>query len=230
MSRRRRDRESDTLLNLDSLMDILSCLVGVMLFLVMYTVLELGSTSFEVTVPSPRDRPVDSRRVIVIASAGTVRVMDTGRPVSDLLTGAEAVEMQDVGAFVRQANLSPPTDSYFQYLLHFDEEAAVLQGRAQAYEVEIRELPGERGDSLSTPDAPSEYAALLDDLDPDDVWLEFFVDAASVGVFRRARGVAEERGFATRWSPLALDFPVTYDLAQDRDGPRPRGTYSKPQR
>ena len=43
MYRKPRGGGSQSILNLDSLMDILSCLVGVMLFLVIYTVLELGA-------------------------------------------------------------------------------------------------------------------------------------------------------------------------------------------
>jgi hypothetical protein len=64
-------------LDLDSLMDILSCLVGVMLFLVIYTVLELGSVAYQAVVPLTRAAPTDARRVVVLCEAGTVRVLDT---------------------------------------------------------------------------------------------------------------------------------------------------------
>lgn len=210
-------------------MDILSCLVGVMLFLVIYTVLELGSTSFEVSVPTPRDRPVDSRRVLVVANGGTVRGLDSTQPVSDLVAGLRTVAVDDVTELLREANLSPPTDQHFQYLLGFDAEAAVADPEVREFDVEVREIPGEIGDSIHQLDDGS-FDELLDTLDPGFVWIEFAVDIASLDVFRRARDIAEERGFATRWGPLEIDFPVRFDLGTGSDGPSPRGILSKPQR
>lgn len=230
MYRKPRPSDSASVLNLDSLMDILSCLVGVMLFLVIYTVLELGSTSFEVSVPTPRDRPVESRRVLVLANGGTVRPLDSNRPISELLTGVQGVALEDVSSFVRQANLSPPTDAHFQYRLGFDEEASILDPQVRAFDIEIRQLPGEPGDSIHQLEAGSSYSAILGALDPDFIWLEFAVDSESLDVFRRARDMAEQRGFATRWGPLELAFPVRFDLGTGGEGPAPRSTLSKPQR
>jgi hypothetical protein len=230
MYRKQRSSEAASVLNLDSLMDILSCLVGVMLFLVIYTVLELGSTSFEVSVPTPRDRPVQSRRIIVVANAGTVRILDSDRPIRDLLTGVESIDIDRMAGFVRQMNTSPPTDGYFRYLLGFDEEAAVLDGATRAFEVEIREITGETGDGLGDINEDSKYVALLDALDPQRVWLEFAVDSASLNVFRRARDVAEQRGFATRWEPHDMAFPVSFRLSDNPGGPPFRTTRSKPER
>ena len=73
MYRKPRGGGSQSILNLDSLMDILSCLVGVMLFLVIYTVLELGSTTYQVSVPVPLDRPQEARRILVLANDLTGR-------------------------------------------------------------------------------------------------------------------------------------------------------------
>ncbi len=230
MYRKNRSEESASILNLDSLMDILSCLVGVMLFLVIYTVLELGTTSFEVSIPTPRDRPVGSRRVLVVANDETIRLLDSSQPVSDLLAGVGSVSLEALPDFVRQVNLSPPTDAFFRYQLHFNEEVSVLDPEARDFDVEVSEIPGEAGDSLHHLAGVSSYTTLLQELDPEYVWIEFGVDSASVGVFRRARDLAEELGFATRWSPLALDFPLTFDLAESSGGPAPRTTESKPRR
>lgn len=229
MYRRPRSSEGASILNLDSLMDILSCLVGVMLFLVIYTVLELGSTSYEVSVPTPRDRPVDSRRVLVVANGGTIRGLDSTQPLSDLVAGIRTVALEDIEDVVREANVSPPTDQHFQYRLDFDPEGSVLDPNVREFDVEVREIPGEVGDSLHQLDSGS-FDQLLESLDPRFVWIEFAVDPVSLDVFRRARDIAEERGFATRWGPLELDFPVRFDLAAGSDGPAPRGMLSKPQR
>jgi len=230
MYRKPRNTESASILNLDSLMDILSCLVGVMLFLVIYTVLELGSTTFEVSVPTPKDRPVDSRRILVVVNDKTVRVMDSNQPVRDLMASLQGAALDEIADLIRQANLSPPTDSYFQYRLAFDEEESVLAMTVQGFEIRVQELAGEPGDSLHQLLGESAYESQLDALDSEFVWLDFAVDSASVDVFRKARDLAEERGIATRWGPLDLNFPITYSLSEDRDGPSPRSTLSKPQR
>ena len=115
-------RRSQTILDLDSLMDILSCLVGVMLFLVIYTVLEMSSTSFQVAVSVPVDRPVESRRLLVLASEGTLRILDPARPVNDLVSSLDIVPPEQTADYVRQINVSPPTDAYFRYRLEYDEE------------------------------------------------------------------------------------------------------------
>lgn len=230
MYRKPKGSGSQSILNLDSLMDILSCLVGVMLFLVIYTVLELGSAAYEVSVPTARDQPFDSRRVLVVANGGTVRVLDPSRPTRDLLTGLDAIDLDEIPARVRETNVSPPTDEHFRYGLVFNEEAAVLDGRTREFLIEIDELPDEPGETPEQLDEASVYFAALDDLDPQLVWLEFAVDSVSIEVFRRARDHAEEHGFATRWEPLALEFPVTYVLTDSADGPEPRRIESKPRR
>ncbi|MEM7416683.1 MAG: hypothetical protein AAF389_14355 [Gemmatimonadota bacterium] len=230
MYRKPRSSEGASILNLDSLMDILSCLVGVMLFLVIYTVLELGSTSFEVSVPTPRDRPLESRRVFVVVNNETLRIMNAAQPVSDLLTFLGGASIDEVPERVAEANISPPTDNYFGYRIEFDRSTAAVEAQIRDYDIEVFELPGEVGERIDALDGASTFEAELGELDPSRFWLEFAVDSASVDLFRRARDIAEGAGFATRWGPLDLNFPVTYSLNQDPAGPSPRTALSKPLR
>jgi hypothetical protein len=222
-------RRSQTILDLDSLMDILSCLVGVMLFLVIYTVLEMSSTSFQVAVSVPVDRPVESRRLLVLANEGTLRILDPARPVNDLVSSLDIVPPEQTADYVRQINVSPPTDAYFRYRLEYDEEIGLLRGRDAGFAVSVDQIPGEQGDPLTGPEEESEFLQLLAQYDPDEVWLEFGVDGASLDVFRRARSFAEDRGFDHRWAPLSMEFPVRFPL-NETDGPGPRDLLSKPRR
>ena len=230
MYRKPRAGGSRSILNLDSLMDILSCLVGVMLFLVIYTVLELGSTTYQVAVPVPLDRPLEARRVLVLANQGTVRVLDPARPVAELTIGFRDVPFEEAPAHVRQVNSSPPTDAWFRYELGYDEEVALVFSADSALSVTVSEIPGEPGDDLSALGRDSDFEGVLALYDPREVWLEFGVDGASLDTFRRARQVAEERGFATRWAPLELEFPVRFALNAQTDGPAPRDLLAKPRR
>ena len=213
MYRKPRPADTSSILDLDSLMDILSCLVGVMLFLVIYTVLELGSTTYEATVPITRGVPLGSERVIVLCDHGTVRVMDARGPVETLLSGFEIVEFDEAEAFVRQVNEGAPVDTYFEYSLEFEPRVSAFLSPLGTLDLRIEERPGLVGDSIHQLDDASRYTAALSRLDPDDTWLAFAVDSTSVDVFRRAREQALARGFATNFDPGSVIFPVTHTLS-----------------
>ena len=172
---------------------------------------------------------MDSRRVLIVANGGTIRGLDSTQPVNDLVAGLRTVAMDNMSQLLRDANLSPPTDQHFQYILDFDREVAAVDPNLRDFDVEVREIPGETGDSIHQLETGS-FDELLGTLDPNFVWLEFAVDIESLEVFRRARDLAEERGFATRWGPLEIEFPVRFDLRAGSEGPAPRGILSKPQR
>ena len=230
MYRKPRRQTHSVELDLDSLMDILSCLVGVMLFLVIYTVLELGSAAYQAeVVVSPNVGP-NSRRVVVLAEGGTVRVLDTRPALAQLLSGFEIVRSVDeVGLFV-EASGSVPTGPYFSYSLA--REFRPTTDLLAMLDLVVEERPGAVGDGPNQLDERSSYAAALDALDPRDAWLAFAVDSTSVDVFRRAREMAIARGFATGFDLLTLDFPLTLPLSSAGldDLLSPISTLAKPQR
>jgi hypothetical protein len=225
---KRRDR--GVALDLDSLMDILSCLVGVMLFLVIYTVLELGSAAYTAEVVASPNIDPDTRRVVVVAEAGTVRVLDVRPPLAELLAGFEIVRtVPEVGVFV-ESRSGTPRDAYFQYSLgHEVRSTSELLGML---DLVIEERPGAVGDGIDDLGAGSAYVAALEALDPEEAWIAFAVDSESIDLFRRAREMAIQRGFATGFDLLTLDFPLTLRLSGDGidDLLSPVGQLTKPER
>jgi len=230
MYRKPKSHRGETALDLDSLMDILSCLVGVMLFLVIYTVLELGSAAYQAEVVVSRERVPGTDRVVVLAEEGTVRVLDVRRPLNELLSGFEIVEsFAEVPVFV-EANPRTPVDTHFTYALRYQPRSTTdLLGLLS---LEIGERPGTVGDSIHALGPQSQFAAALRRLDPRSVWLSFAVDSASGDIFRRAREMAIASGFATGFDQLSLDFPLTLALSRAGldDVLSPVNTLSKPQR
>lgn len=213
--RQKAQRSASGDLDLDSLMDILSCLVGVMLFLVIYTVLELGSVAYEAQVPIGRETPEGSERVLVIANHGTVRVMDLRPPTDVLLSGFEIVRsFAEVSVFV-DGNRRSPADPYFTYSLqHIDRFSADLAG---TLDLTVTEREGGVVETVENLGPNSTYARILDGLSPEETWLSFVVDDESVEVFRRAREMALTRGFATSWDQLVLQFPMAIGLSAAED-------------
>jgi hypothetical protein len=218
------------ILDLDSLMDILSCLVGIMLFLVIYTVLELSSAAYQAEVVGSRERILESQRVVVVAHDGTVRTLDARGPVAELLSGFEIVEtFADVQLFV-DASRREPTDPHFSYALRYEPRATA--DPLELLNFEIAEREGAVGDSIHQLGPDSRYAAALERLDPNTAWIAFAVDTASGDIFRRAREMAIARGFATGFDQLDLTFPLALPLSRNNvsDLLNPVGTLSKPLR
>jgi len=232
MYRKPRARHSAGILDLDSLMDILSCLVGVMLFLVMYTVLELGSATYTAEVPVALGLPPGSERVVVYAHGGTVRILDARAPLDALLSGFEIVRYDEAARFVRQANERAPTDQHFQYSLTYQDRVSAFGDPLGTLDLLIEERSGMVGDSVHELDEQSRYATLLDAFDPDDVWLVFAVDGESLDVFRRAREMAMTRGFSTGFDAVEAGLPLTHTLSAGGVEVllNPRTTMSKPER
>jgi hypothetical protein len=214
MYRKPRPRHASGILELDSLMDILSCLVGVMLFLVIYTVLELGTAAYEAEVPVARGLPPGSERVIVYAHGGTVRLLDARTPLEALLSGFEIVRYDEAERFVRLANERTPTDAYFRYSLIFEDRVSALGNPLGTIDLLIENRTDVVGDSIHQLDGGSRYTTSLDRLNPDDVWLAFAVDGESVSVFRKARELAISRGFATGFDPIEADLPLSHPLSE----------------
>jgi hypothetical protein len=228
--RKLKPRPESTILDLDSLMDILSCLVGVMLFLVIYTVLELGSAAYQAEVVVSRERVPNSQRVVVVANDRTVRVLDLRTPLAELLSGFEIVQaFAEVPVFV-DALEGTPTDAFFSYELRF--QARSTTDLLGLLDLVIRERPDLVGDSLHQLGPGSRYAEALRRLDPELVWLAFAVDAESGDIFRRARETAIASGFATGFDQLSLEFPLSVALAEDEldDLLSPIGVLAKPLR
>jgi hypothetical protein len=195
-------------------MDILSCLVGVMLFLVIYTVLELGSAAYQAEVVVSRARIPGTERVLVVANGGTVRVLDVRPALERLLQGFEIVQTpEEVPVFVESVGEAPADASFTYDLRSTARSTADIMG---LLDLAIEERPGAVGDSIHELGPGSSYARSLDALDPTQAWIAFAVDTASGDVFRRAREMAIERGFATGFDELEVAFPMS--LALSREG------------
>lgn len=230
MYRRKRAQGGGSPLDLDSLMDILSCLVAVIVFIVMYAIMELSTQAYQAEVVVSREPGPESRRVMVVCQAGTVRVLDVRPALGELLNGFEIVEsVGEIERFIG-SNQRRPTDRHFRYsLLHEFRSTTDLYAML---DLQIDELPGTVGDSIHQLEAGSAFAAALREIEPSEAWLAFAVDTASVDVFRRAREIAIAAGFATGFDLLSLDFPLRVALSEDGmdDLLSPLGTLSKPQR
>lgn len=230
MYRRLRKRDGSSALGLDSLMDILSCLVGLMLFIVMYTVMQLGTAAYQAELLVSREPTEGSRRVVVLCTNGTVKVLDVRQPLRELLSGFEIVQSVDEIERFIEAKPRSPQDRFFDYALSYR-----FRPTADFYamlDLRISERPGVVGDSIHQLDDRSRFASALREMSSEDAWLAFAVDSVSADVFGRAREMAIAEGFATGFDLLTFDFPLSVALSEKGmdDLLSPLSILSKPQR
>ncbi len=190
-------------------MDVLSCSVGVMLFIVVFAVIEAkGTNVLEYSPPLLREPPGGGQRILALCTEERVRILDVGDALEELMGDVAYLTYEGVPEFVDAANSKGVSDGNFSYrLVYRDEEYGRFQ-RKRVISVRVDELPGVIGESLAElASGGSSFERSLSRLQAGTHWLAFGVDADSVEVFREARSIALENGFSSGWDPVRISFP-----------------------
>lgn len=209
MYRPRRSRATVDNLTLDSLMDVLSCSVGVMLFIVVFAVIEAkGTNVLEYSPPLLREPPENGQRILALCKDERVRILDVGNALEQLMGDVAYLTYQGVPEFVDEANNKGVSDGNFSYrLVYRDEEHGRFQ-RKRVISVRVDELPGVSGETRDElVSGGSVFERSLARMNEGVNWLAFAVDANSVEVFREARSIALEKGVSSGWDPVSISFP-----------------------
>ena len=227
MMRRRRRRGDEVGANLDSLMDILTCSVGVMFVVVILAVTQARGTSVRVRLPLVQEPPDNVERVLLLCRWGEIRPLRIDRWLGSALTIAQQgnITFNSLPRVVDQMNESLLEDPYFIYRFEMLENQRGLYERQRVAQIVINEKAETPiGVTLqSLREDPRALQALLAELDPEKHWISFQVDAESIAIFREAREVVAELGFASGWDPAQLSFPMRETVlggGPSRGGPR----------
>ena len=214
--------------NLDPLMDVLTCAVGVMLFVVIFAVMEARGVSIKMFTPMLKEPPPKSERKIFLCKDGMIRFFDWGDSAKELLKGIKNVGFYGVPSFVETANKKNITDGFFRYELEYD-EWGFWPSQSRSISVVINPIEGSPGESVEDFKKPtSKLLERLKHLDKDKVWISFLLDGKSLKVFREARGKALEAGFSVGWDPTEIIFPYKECIAGCGGGSSGRGRAGLP--
>lgn len=237
MKRRKQKRNLFENLDLDSLMDIMTCTVGLMLFIVIFAVLEAHGTRIKMYTPMVRDAPMDYERKLFLCQDGKIVLMDF-LPAMEELFGNWNVTYENVPDIVREAKSKRVEDEFFTYSLDYKEwsEGDYWNGRQLYRSISLvvrkrNESVGETIEQLES--SSSQIAEIIKVLSNKANWIGFSVDEQSLDVFRLAREICVEHGLTTGWDPGYIDFPLETviigggNTSTGQYDPRPR--YSKPQ-
>jgi hypothetical protein len=204
MSRRRRGRTAFDL-NLDPLMDVVTNVVGVMLFVVVFAVIEARSTTVPLGTPLLSKPSTGQRRVFFLCSEGTIRRFDWDRAADAAIERAGRLTFSRVPKFVADFNATAPQDGYFRYTLDYQTDTNNPYSATRKVFLVAEET--RRPERRSPTDEARAFADQLDAMNPGTEWLSVLVDGESIEVFRAAREVAAAKGFAVGWDPKRLTFP-----------------------
>lgn len=208
MSRRKRRINLYDNINFAPLMDLLTSVVGAMLFVVIFAVISARSSQVKMVTPRLQEPPARTERKVFLCTNGTVRMFDWDGGKRKLLTGIGTIGYDEVPAMVARANTTNANDGWFRYSLTYDDwSAGGQQYRSISLIAEpIDDLQGERAEDLDT--ASSKLETTLGRLDKRKTWVTFLVDKNSVDVFQKARTIAVEQGYAAGWDPIVqILFP-----------------------
>jgi len=212
MYKKRNNSNKRTEMNLDPLMDVLTCTVGVMLFVVIFAVIEARGVSFKFFTPmQASETPQGKARYLFICKEGRIKPLNITMAYDSLhLSRFTYYNMPEM---IKQANNRNTEDEYFEFSYDMGESSSYWSGSRWAI-ININEkdpLGGDDKDQIITPE--SKVATIIKEIDPDKFWLAFAIfDEESIEVFREARSIANKSGLANGWDPIDIEFPLSIAL------------------
>lgn len=205
---RRLKRWSDPT-NLDPLMDVVTNVVGVMLFVVIFAVIEARSASITMLTPMLTAPKSTQSRVFYLCDGRTLRKFDFDSAQDDVSRMAKGLTLAGLPRMVKRFNDAGVRHGDFVFRLeHQIEWPTRFRPSIKLFLIS----EDARDAAAPSPDLDA-FANSLDALDPAQHWIAFLVDASAIETFRAARDLAAQRGFAVGWDPGSLSFPGRHCLA-----------------
>jgi hypothetical protein len=202
----RRSRQNSTL-SFDSLLDILSNVVGLMILVAVVTVLNSRDITISLGTPILQDPPERAERILFECHDNRVVYVDE-KTIDDQIANC-------IVAYKKKHQKRPGRGELPELFRRADVgsqnyRVKVEVGRSATsfiYELRKPDL-GETVADLHDPQ--SEYAGIVGSLDPRTYFVFFIVRNDSFEAFRAARRMAGARGLATGWHPRPRGEPLRF--------------------
>jgi hypothetical protein len=202
--RRRRD---DAALSFDSLLDILSNVVGLMILVAVVTVLNSQDITISLGMPILQDPPAGAERVLFECHDNRVVFVDE-QAIDTSISRCIRAYKKKHGRGPASRELPKLFERENLGSSNYRVEAEVDSG-ATVFVYQLREPDlGETVAELHRPE--SEYARILGSLDPRKHFVFFIVRDDSFEAFRAARRMARARELATGWHPRPRGEPLRF--------------------
>ncbi len=206
----RKGKSRDSAISLDSFLDIMTCLVGVLTLIIIMT--GIDASQIRVLIPTPVARDTDKRPIFIEARNDELfRV-----PLERLQATANAA-LRDIRV---------ETEGNIEQLLRrigeietADEAYRIDLSYALMGQLAVLPLPEATGYALEDieQEGPTDwYGRILDGMDKDEEMITFIVRDDSFRVFKFARALAWLEDVDVAYELLGRDEPIRFGLAGTR--------------
>jgi hypothetical protein len=190
--------------NLDSFLDIMTNVVGVLVFVLLFVTLAAADAT--VLVRTPLRSETDKQPIYFEAAAGHVIYVESPRgneEVDSFLTGLPRISWYNLSYVLDRVDaFSAQTPNYT-----IDFTGSPL-ARGMGVRWRVRPGAGERVKVVK--DTASAYQHVLRTLDPDTAYLAFIVRPDGLEAFRAARDVATRHGLSSGWEPFEYERDLVF--------------------
>ena len=221
--RRRRDEMDE---GLDSFLDIVTNVIGLMILIAAAIVLHAQEITVSLGAPVLRSAPEGARAVYFDCHTRRVYPREADRLIekthamlngryrhlSGMPTADEAIR------WLNQRGTMPTVEENVRWLnqrgidtRHYNATFVVTKhGHTYGIDALLEPKADNGGDTLKELVDGSEFEQLLKSLNPEKQYIYFIVRDDSFGVFRNARRIARRHGFRVGWMPIRKDAALRH--------------------
>jgi len=186
------------------LADMLTNTVGVMMFILVFTV--LSAAGAVVTHAFPLEQPSDKTKILAVCTAHKVIWLSLDELEQEARNSSGILQADKMDLWARQYSK-----------LHFEKNGFSIQGHVQfangdipkEAEIEISALHGAGEDETKIASEHSSFRSKLQSVSPQKAFIYFFVYPNSEPVFEKAKAIAENANFQTGWYPMGETENIT---------------------
>lgn len=200
------------------LADMLTNTVGIVVFILIFTVLTASGTVIAKMLPIEHDVQVASSEYFV-CTGGRVFPLRSALIAQATRHYASFERSPDgFAALAKELDGRTTDDDQLRLTVH----AAPVGEAAHAgldLEISCEPVQGGGDDAATIRRGEGTFVHDLATMDPKTTALIFWVRPDGIDVFRAARESASQAGFASNWSPRDPDSPITFRLGGETDAP-----------
>jgi hypothetical protein len=213
--RRRLSLRKHQELSLVPLADMMTNTVGIVLFILIFTVLATAGAVVEKQFPMERE--TQARPLYFLCAGNRIIVSEAGALTDEFMDGIEQVKsFAQIQSWIGRFNarrITKPDVTVTGIAVPSFEESSDNRAFKPLLAVVITPVvdAGESVGDLLSP--TSRFRRLVSEYDPADRYFAFLVRPDSIEIFQVARGLVGGSGFAVGWSPLAADDPIRFSFS-----------------
>lgn len=209
-------------LNLDSLTDIVTCSVGILIFFMLNGVLAAGRLSVNKRLPMVQGK-TSLRKVVVLCTNNTARPFDVGRLIDAMIAETPPPRSyHGVPGWAKQWNGKVKADEYAlvrAYGGYFEQSFWLYSSRQIDVGVYIEPQKNQAYDTIqNVSDPASHFNRLLNRINPQKEFVSFLVDPQSLEIFERCTEIARSRNINIGWQPILPAWPFRISFTGSSGG------------